>query len=87
VEFRAKRGMKKQISFTTSIYEICSKYPEVIQIMKELGFESIINPVMLNSVGRIMTISKGAVAKNIDIELIEKTFIEKGFSIKVSDGA
>ncbi|MFA7573020.1 MAG: DUF1858 domain-containing protein [Lutispora sp.] len=40
------------------------KNPDVIEIMKSLGFESITNPGMLNTAGRFMTISKGAAIQN-----------------------
>lgn len=34
--------MEKKIDLTKSVYAICTKYPETIEVMKELGFESII---------------------------------------------
>ena len=73
--------MKKQISLSKSVYEICIQNPEVIEIMKNLGFESITNPGMLNTAGRFMTISKGAAMKNISIDKIKEEFAKKGYEI------
>lgn len=42
--------------------------------MKDLGFKDITNPVMLNTVGKVMTIKKGAQMKGIDIDKIKETF-------------
>ena len=50
--------MNKKINLSKSVYEICTEYPEVIEIMKNLGFDKITNPGMLNTAGRFMTISK-----------------------------
>ena len=36
--------MKKQIDISKSVYEICTENPDIIDIMKDLGFESITNP-------------------------------------------
>ena len=57
--------MSKKIDLNWSVYDITKTYPEVIDIMANLGFDEIKKPAMLNSVGRIMTIPKGAKAKGI----------------------
>lgn len=74
--------MGKQIDITKSVYEICTENPDVIEIMKSLGFESITNPGMLNTAGRFMTISKGAAMKNIPMDKIKEEFAKKGYEIK-----
>ena len=71
----------KEINLNDSIFEICSKYHEVKDIMKSLGFENIVNPVMLNSVGRKMTIPKGAIMKDIKMEDIKVAFEREGFTL------
>lgn len=73
--------MKKTLDLNKSVYELIKEYPEVAEVMKNLGFESITNPAMLNTAGRIMTIPKGAVMKKIDMDLIEKEFEAQGFEI------
>jgi hypothetical protein len=73
--------MDKEIDLNRSIHELCNQYPEIIQIMQEIGFKDIANPAMLNTAGRFMTISKGAAMKNIDLDIIKKAFEARGFSI------
>lgn len=73
--------MNKEIQLSKSLYEICKDNPEVIEIMKELGFENIQNPAMLNTAGRFMTIPKGAAMKNISLDAIKEAFRNKGFDI------
>lgn len=73
--------MNKKINLSKSVYEICTEYPEVIEIMKSLGFDMITNPAMLNTAGRFMTISKGAAMKNIPMDRIKEEFAKKGYEI------
>jgi len=73
--------MNKKINLSKSVYEICTEYPEVIEIMKNLGFDKITNPGMLNTAGRFMTISKGAAMKNIPMDRIKEEFAKKGYEI------
>lgn len=70
------------IDLSKSVYEICKEHPEVVAIMKDLGFESIASPGMLNTAGRFMTIPKGAAMKHIPMEKIKTAFEEKGFELK-----
>jgi len=73
--------MSKKINLSKSVYEICTENPEVIEIMKNLGFESITNPGMLKTAGRFMTIPKGAAMKNIRMDRIKEEFAKKGYEI------
>jgi len=73
--------MGKVLDLGLSIHDICKIYPEVIGIMKDLGFDQITDPVSLNTVGRFMTIPKGSAMKKIKLEKIKKVFIENGFEI------
>jgi hypothetical protein len=73
--------LSKEIDLNKTVYELCSKYPEAADIMREIGFKDIANPGMLNTVGRFMTIPKGAAAKGIDMEEVKKAFESKGFKV------
>ncbi|WP_307971681.1 DUF1858 domain-containing protein [uncultured Brachyspira sp.] len=55
------------------------KYPEIKNILANLGFDAIKNPVMFNTVAKVMTIYKASKMKNIDMKEIIKKFEEKGF--------
>ena len=74
--------MEKLISLTDSIHNIVKKYEEVITIMEILGFEGMANKNTINTVGRIMTLSKGAKFKNIDVKIIKDEFEKHGFIVK-----
>ena len=74
--------MSREIDLSKTVYELSREYPEIVDIMKELGFESITNEGMLNTAGRFMTIPKGAAMKGISMEKISRAFESKGYSIK-----
>ena len=54
------------ININDKLHDIVIKYPDIKEIMVELGFKDILKPGMLQSVGKIMTIEKGVKAKRID---------------------
>ena len=71
--------MKKEIDLTRSVYELVTDHPELADIMAELGFSEVKKPAMLHSVGKLMTIPKGAKMKNIPMEQIVMTLIQNGY--------
>ena len=74
--------MEKIISLTDSIYNLVDKYDEVIEIMETLGFEGMTNKKTINTVGRIMTLEKGAKFKSIDIKKIRDEFEKNNFIVE-----
>ena len=73
--------MDKILDLDKSVASLVKEYPEVADIMAELGFTEIKNPAMLASVGRIMNLKKGSQMKKIPMEEIVRVFREKGFEI------
>ncbi len=74
--------MEKKLDLSKSVYDLVTEYPEVVDIMKELGFSEITNKVMLNSVGKIMTIPKGAKMKGVSMIDIVGAFMKAGFTLE-----
>ena len=73
--------MDKILDLDKSVASLVKEYPEVAEIMANLGFTEIKNPAMLASVGRIMNLKKGSQMKKIPMEEIVRAFREKGFEI------
>ncbi|HCX64674.1 MAG TPA: hypothetical protein DHN33_05640 [Eubacteriaceae bacterium] len=78
--------MKKPVKITQTIYELNEMYPEFKEAMIEAGFEKIANPKMMATVGRFMTIEKGATMKDISLETIKEVFESKGFALINEEG-
>lgn len=72
---------KKTININDSVYEVVTKEEQVKAILFELGFKEIIKPAMLQTVGKIMTIKKGAAMRGINLDIIKQKFEENGFEV------
>ena len=73
---------KKLINTNKNIYELCKEYPEIKDILSDLGFEAIKNPIMFNTMAKLTTIDKASKIKNIDMNNIIKKFEENGFAFE-----
>jgi hypothetical protein len=73
--------MEKIVDLSKTVFELCESEPEIVEVMKSLGFDSITNPAMLKTAGRVMTIPKGAKMKGISMEQVRAAFKEHGFKI------
>ena len=76
----------KRIDLDKPVQKLCAEYPEMIGIMRELGFADITKPGMLATAGRFMTIPKGAAMKKIDMATIKQTLEAHGFEIIGGEG-
>jgi hypothetical protein len=74
--------VEKRIDLSRSLHDICGDYPQVADIMRELGFQDITKPGMLNTAGRFMTIPKGAAMKGISLDIIRDVFKKEGFELQ-----
>lgn len=67
-----------------SIQQLIKHHPEALDIMKSLGFEDIMKPGMIQTVGRVMTLKKGCRMKKIDYENAKKAFQDHGIEFTPS---
>ena len=76
----------KRIDLSQPVQKLCSEYPEMVDIMRQLGFSEIIKPGMLATAGRFMTIPKGAAMRRISLDIIKQTLLDNGFEIAEEEG-
>lgn len=72
---------KKKINLSSSVFALVHQYPEIVDIMAPLGFEEMRKKAVVNSMGKFMTIPKGAKVKHVDLDVIKKALEEHGFEI------
>ena len=77
--------MKKVLDLKKTVAELVEENPEVKEIMAQIGFKEITNPVALNVMGRIMTIPRGAAVKGIDLAKVIAAFEERGYQVISED--
>ena len=71
--------MTKKLDLNKTVFELTQEYPELVDIMAGLGFTEITKKAMLYSVGKMMTIPKGAKMKNISMIDVVTTLMRHGF--------
>jgi uncharacterized protein len=74
--------LTKKIKLQKSVYELTEEYPELIPILKEMGFLGVINPVIRRTLGKKMTLPQGCGKQGQEISTVTKRLEEKGFSIE-----
>lgn len=67
------------IDLNETVFSLCTKHPELIDLFRELGFADITKPGMLQSAGRFMTPVKGAALKHIAIDEIISALAKHGY--------
>jgi hypothetical protein len=65
-----------------TIYNWVSNHPELVEILKELGFNEIVKPGMIQTVGRIMTIKKGCMMRDIDFNYVVSELEKRGYKVE-----
>lgn len=72
----------KKIDLTKTVFELTQEYPELIEILAGLGFTEITKKPVLYSVGKLMTIPKGAKLKNIAMTDVMAALLSKGYELE-----
>lgn len=73
--------MTKELDLSKSVYALTKQYPELIGILEKLGFTDITKKGRLMTVGKIMTIPKGAKMKDIPMAKVVMTLMNEGFTL------
>lgn len=68
--------MNTYFSLSESIYDITSRWPELLDFLAANGFENMKNPVMRNSIGKRLSMEAALKSKNLDAEAFEKQMVE-----------
>ena len=70
------------IHLEKSVHTLCSQDPALIPILAELGFTEILKPIMLNTVGKVMTLPKGAAMRGIALSTVVEALKKHGYTIR-----
>lgn len=70
------------IDLSIPVAEVVEQHPEVLDLLVELGFTPLANPLMRQTLGRAVSIKQGAKMKGIDMSKIKQNLIWNGYEIK-----
>ncbi len=74
--------MLKLIDLKKNVYELTETYPELIEILKEMGFLGVANPIARKTLGKLTTIPQGCKKQGEDLNEVIKKLKELGFKVK-----
>jgi len=74
--------MQKHIDLKRNVYELTETYPELIEVLKEMGFLGVINPIPRKTLGKITTIPQGCKKQGKDLNEVIIRLKELGFKVK-----
>ena len=74
--------MAKNVDLDKTLYDLTTEYPELIDILFELGFMGVKNPVMRESHGKQMTVRTGCGHLGIDLGEVAAALRAKGYTVK-----
>ena len=74
--------MQKQIDLKKNVYELTETNRELIEVLKEMGFLGIANPLTRKTLGKVITIPQGCKRQGKDLNKTIKKLKELGFEIK-----
>ena len=72
----------KEIDLKKNLYELTGAYPELIEILKGMGFFGVANPLVRKTLGRVTTIPQGCEKQKKDLNEVIKELQEAGFTVK-----
>lgn len=61
--------------------EVVDKHPEVLEILVELGFKPLANPLMRNTVGRKVSLKQGSKLAGTPMDKIVRTLEANGYEV------
>ncbi len=72
----------KEIELKKSVYELTEAYPELINILKEMGFFGVANPLVRKTLGRVTTIPQGCEKQGRDLAEVVTELEKQGFAVR-----
>ena len=73
--------MDNIIDVTVPVAEVVDIHPEVLDILVDLGFKPLANPIMRNTLGRKTSLKMGSKLAGIKIEDIVATLEANGYEV------
>ncbi len=74
--------MTNTIDLSQPVAQIVKEHPELKDILIELGFKPLANPVMLKTLGQATSLKAGSKLANVPLEKIKRTLEFNGYEVK-----
>ncbi|WP_028273179.1 DUF1858 domain-containing protein [Atopococcus tabaci] len=72
----------KEINLNNTVFQLIQEYPELKPVLVDLGFTPLQDDRMLQTVGRMMPLNKGARQVGLSQEDLVQSLTQHGFEVK-----
>ncbi len=73
--------MDNKIDVSIPVAQVIDQHPEVLDLLVELGFKPLANPIMRNTVGRKVSLKQGSKLEVTPMEKIVRTLEANGYEV------
>ena len=73
--------MDNVIDVSIPVAQVIDQHPEVLDLLVELGFKPLANPIMRNTVGRKVSLKQGLKLEGTPMEKIVRTLEANGYEV------
>lgn len=73
--------MMNTIDLSIPVAQVIEQQPEVLELLVELGFTPLANPVLRQTLGRTVSLVQGAKMKGLDIQEIQRVLEYNGYEV------
>ncbi|MGT2667016.1 DUF1858 domain-containing protein [Streptococcus rifensis] len=77
--------MQNSIDLNQPVAELIKAHPELLDLLVELGFKPLANPVMRNTVGKVTSLKAGSKMTGISLEQIISALENNGYDVIGAD--
>ena len=74
--------MAKILDLKKTVFELVQENPEVAEVLSSVGLKDVNNPMILETIGRRLTIPQGVSQRGASLEAVINTFKAHGVEIK-----
>ncbi|QOQ78631.1 DUF1858 domain-containing protein [Aerococcus urinaeequi] len=73
--------MENQVDFNRPVKQVLDSYPELLDILVDLGFKPLANPAIRQSVGKVVTLKQGCKLINLPLEQLVNELQWNGYTV------
>ena len=71
----------KELDLNKSVYDLTEEYPELVDVLKDLGFAGLAFPAVRKALGKKMTLPAGCEKQKIELAVVISQLEDLGYKV------
>jgi len=71
----------KELDLNKSVFDLTEQYPELIDVLKEIGFAGLAFPAVRKTLGKKMTLPAGCEKQKIELAVVISQLEDLGYKV------